>query len=52
MNRWWGCEVRFGSGCDDLFGVDHNKQVVVAFSNAAKELLNSEGDTQDILKGC
>lgn len=50
MNRWWGCEVRFGSGCDDLFGVDHNKQVVVAFSNAAKELLNNdEDDTQKIL---
>ena len=28
QNRWWGCEVRFGSGCDDLFGVDHNKQMV------------------------
>ena len=51
MNRWWGCEVRFGSGCDDLFGVDHNKQVVVTFSNAAKELLNSEGDTQNVLEG-
>lgn len=50
MNRWWGCEVRFGSGCDDLFGVDHNKQVVVAFSNAAKELLNNdEDDTQKLL---
>ena len=33
-NRWWGCEVRFGSGCDDLFGVDHNKQMVSYFSRA------------------
>ena len=50
MNRWWGCEVRFGSGCDDLFGIDHNKQMVVTFSNAAKELLNSEEDTSDLLR--
>lgn len=50
MNRWWGCEVRFGRGCDDLFGIDHNKQMVVTFSNAARELLNSEEDTADLLK--
>ena len=50
MNRWWGCEVRFSSGCDDLFGVDHNKQVTVAFSNAARELLNSESDTSTVLR--
>ena len=42
QNRWWGCEVRFGSGCDDLFGVDHNKQMVAFFSRAIKDL--SEGD--------
>ena len=42
QNRWWGCEVRFGSGCDDLFGVDHNKQMVSYFSRAVKDL--SEGD--------
>ena len=41
-NRWWGCEVRFGSGCDDLFGVDHNKQMVSYFSRAVKD--TSEGD--------
>ena len=50
MNRWWGCEVRFNRGCDDLFGIDHNKQMVVTFSNAARELLNSEGDTPTILR--
>ena len=49
MNRWWGCEVRFGEGCDDFFGTDHNKQMVVTFSNAAKELLNSEDDTTELL---
>ncbi|MCE2404529.1 MAG: hypothetical protein J4F43_05150, partial [Dehalococcoidia bacterium] len=50
QNRWWGCEVRFNRGCDDLFGIDHNKQMVVTFSNAARELLNSEGDTSAILR--
>ena len=51
MNRWWGCEVRFNQGCDDAFGIDHNKQMVVIFSNAARELLNSEyDDTSDILE--
>ena len=44
QNRWWGCEVRFGSGCDDLFGVDHNKQMVSYFSRAIRD--TSEGDGQ------
>ena len=26
-NRWWGCELRFNRACDDLFGVDHSKQL-------------------------
>ena len=25
--RWFGCEIGFGRGCDDLFGVDHSKQL-------------------------
>lgn len=41
QHRWWGCEVRFGSGCDDLFGVDHNKQMATAFSGVAQELAGS-----------
>lgn len=45
MNRWWGCEVKFGSGCDDLFGVDHNKQMASHFSSIAKEV--SEDDYSD-----
>ncbi len=36
QNRWWGCQVRFGRDCDDLFGVDHNKQMVANFTQAAK----------------
>lgn len=26
-HRWWGCELRFNRGCDDIFGVDHSKQL-------------------------
>ena len=44
QNRWWGCEVRFGSGCDDLFGVDHNKQMVSYFSRAVRDI--SEGNDE------
>ena len=36
LNRWWGCEVRFNAGLDDLFGVDHNKQMVAHFSQLLK----------------
>lgn len=42
-NRWWGCEVNFGSGCDDLFGVDHNKQMVSHFSRAVQDLAAGDG---------
>lgn len=46
QNRWWGCEVRFGSGCDDLFGVDHNKQMVSYFSRAIQELSEGDGESR------
>lgn len=49
MNRWWGCEVKFGSGCDDLFGVDHNKQMASHFGSIAKEVSDDEiSDDDDI----
>ena len=41
-NRWWGCEVRFNGGADDLFGVDHNKQMAANFTHAANTLMNSD----------
>ena len=45
-NRWWGCEIRFDSSLDDLFGVDHNKQMVSHLSRAIKDLFESdEGDS-------
>lgn len=46
QNRWWGCEVRFGSGCDDLFGVDHNKQMVSYFSRAVGDMSEGEGESR------
>ena len=45
-NRWWGCEVRFGSGCDDLFGVDHNKQMVSYFSRAVRDMAEGDGESR------
>ena len=45
-NRWWGCEVRFGSGCDDLFGVDHNKQMVSYFSRAVRDTSEGDGESR------
>ena len=48
-NRWWGCEVRFDRGCDDIFGVDHNKQMVSHFSRAVKDLFDSDADDTNVL---
>ena len=48
-NRWWGCEIRFDRGCDDLFGVDHNKQMVSHFSRAIKDLFDSDADDTGLL---
>lgn len=45
QNRWWGCEVRFDRGCDDLFGVDHNKQMASHFTSATKDLFNSDANS-------
>ena len=38
QNRWWGCEVQFDEGCDDLLGVDHNKQMTAALSDVARRI--------------
>lgn len=34
--RWWGVEVRFEPGLDELFGVSNNKQSARNFAEAAK----------------
>lgn len=49
QNRWWGCEVRFRRSCDELFGVDHNKQMVANFTQAAKTLARDDRSNQTIL---
>lgn len=49
QNRWWGCEVHFRKGCDELFGVDHNKQMVAHFTEAAKTLARDDRPNQAIL---
>ena len=49
QNRWWGCEVHFRRGCDELFGVDHNKQMVAKFTQAAKTLARDDRSRQVIL---
>ena len=49
QNRWWGCEVSFGRSCDELFGVDHNKQMVANFTQAAKTLARDDRPRQVVL---
>ena len=49
QNRWWGCEVRFRRSCDELFGVDHNKQMVANFTQAAKTLARDDRARQVVL---
>ena len=49
QNRWWGCEVHFPRACDELFGVDHNKQMVAHFTQAAKILARDDRPNQRIL---
>ena len=49
QNRWWGCEVHFRRNCDELFGVDHNKQMVAHFTQAAKALARDDRPNQVVL---
>ena len=49
QNRWWGCEVVFRKDSDELFGVDHNKQMVANFSQAARVLGRDDRNTQLVL---
>ena len=47
QNRWWGCEIRFNSGADSLFGIDHNKQMAANLSRAFKDLYEGMDATAD-----
>ena len=49
QNRWWGCQVSFFRACDELFGVDHNKQMVANFTQAAKTLARDDRANQIVL---
>ena len=49
QNRWWGCEVLFRRDCDELFGVDHNKQMAANFTQAARTLARDDRPNQTIL---
>ena len=49
QNRWWGCEVLFFRNCDELFGVDHNKQMVANFTQAARTLARDDRPNLTIL---
>ena len=49
QNRWWGCEVHFRRSCDELFGVDHNKQMAANFTQAAKTLARDDRPNQVVL---
>jgi hypothetical protein len=35
--RWWGIEVQFEPGLDDVFGVSNNKQSATGFTNLSEE---------------
>lgn len=49
QNRWWGCEVSFRRGSDEIFGLDHNKQMVANFTQAAKTLAGDDRPNPVIL---
>ena len=49
QNRWWGCEILFRRSCDELFGVDHNKQMAANFTQAAKTLARDDRPRQHVL---
>ena len=49
QNRWWGCQVSFNEGADDLFGVDHNKQMAAHFTQAAKDIMNDDRTDNELL---
>ena len=49
QNRWWGCQVSFFRACDELFGVDHNKQMASNFTQAAKTLARDDRPNEVIL---
>ena len=44
-HRWWGCEVRFNRACDDLFGVDHSKQLAARLQAVHRSVQRTDRDS-------
>lgn len=40
--RWWGAEIKFDPGLDEIFGVTNNKQAANAFKQLTKEEIANE----------
>ena len=47
-HRWWGCELRFNRGCDDLFGVDHSKQLAARLQAVHRSVQRADRSTANI----
>ena len=47
-HRWWGCELRFNRGCDDLFGVDHSKQLAARLQAVHRSVQRADRSTASI----
>ena len=47
-HRWWGCELRFNRGCDDLFGVDHSKQLAARLQAVHRSVQRADRSTSNI----
>ncbi len=46
-HRWWGCELRFNRNCDDLFGVDHSKQLAARLQAVHKSIQRADRTSKD-----
>ena len=44
-HRWWGCELRFNRACDDLFGVDHSKQLAARLQAVHRSVQRADRTT-------
>lgn len=57
LDRWWGCEIAFPAGLDELFGVSNNKQSASNLTYYLRQLGKQErsllefGDTDDVDRG-
>ena len=47
-HRWWGCELRFNRNCDDLFGVDHSKQLAARLQAVHRSVQRADRNTSNI----